>query len=425
MEDATHSIMDLAISEKRLEPYKKEARKHPGVEAADLYRWNTLFSGVAVTQISFVEMSVRNAMDKELILWARANGYDDWLGKTPQPEWFEGHETAPLSQAPPLIEELLGADQIGKLWYSCRRVYRIWEKNSNHHKHGQYPNRHDAFSHLMFGGWQRLLGPTDFKSKDPTVLKRAAAARQLWKEALYKAFPEMTHSKVNDQQRVKLLLDIDRIRRLRNRVSHGENVLSIQTDLYLDKMLAVLSAIDPYISDWVMDQTGRTYRTVAKLKYYPELLQSYQQNDPLPSSQEIVAYELTSSGSYSGEEVIEAQLKNSQSHGGRTFMTVGKPPDSTNKPQPREILLVDAGGKKAAVGEIVAYGYGNDVQRPKGYDPPEYRKRYQKRKAWFAVRNLYEVDCQGGRVIGYQTKDGQKVPGCFTGQVTMRYVCHD
>ena len=277
----------------------------------------------------------------------------------------------------------------------------------------------------MFGGWQRLLGPTDFKSKDPTVLKRAAAARQLWKEALYKAFPEMTHSKVNDQQRVKLLLDIDRIRRLRNRVSHGENVLSIQTDLYLDKMLTVLSAIDPYISDWVMDQTGRTYRTVAKLKYYPELLQSYQQNDPLPSSQEIVAYELTSSGSYSGEEIIEAQLKNSQSHGGRTFMTVGKPPLEKNRSQLREILLVDAGGKKAAVGEIVAYGYGNNAQPPKGYEPPAYEKRYQKRKAWFAVRNLYEVDCQGGRVIGYQTKDGQKVPGCFTGQVTMRYVCHD
>ncbi|WP_445340439.1 hypothetical protein [Bifidobacterium sp. ESL0825] len=425
MPNATHSIMDLAISEKRLEPYEKEARKHPGVEAADLYRWNTLFSGVAVTQISFVEMSVRNAMDKELMLWARANGFKDWLGETPPPKWFRGSKPAPLKRVPPLIRKLMGAYQIQKMWSSCRQAYKIWKRNPNHEKHGQYPNRHDAFAQLTFGGWQRLLGPTDFKSKDPTVLKKAAAARQLWKEALYKAFPGMTDNKVNDRQRVKLLLDIDRIRRLRNRVSHGENVLTIQTDQYLDKMLAVLSDINPHISDWVMGQTGRTYRTVAKLKYYPELLQSYQQNDPLPSSKEIVAYKLTSSGSYSGEEVIEAQLKNSQSHGGRTFMTVGKPPLEKNKLQLREILLVDAGGKKAAVGEIVAYGYGNGVQPPKGYDPPAYEKQYKKRKAWFAIKNLYEVDCQGGRVIGYQTTDGQKVPGCFTGQVTMRYVCHD
>ena len=106
-------------------------------------------------------------------------------------------------------------------------------------------------------------------------------------------------------------------------------------------------------------------------------------------------------------------------------MTVGKPPLAENKPQLREILLVDAGGKKAAVGEIVAYGYGNGVQPPKGYDPPAYEKRYKKRKAWFAIKNLYEVDCQGGRVIGYKTTDGQKVPACFNGQVTMRYVCHD
>ena len=425
MQTATQSIMDLAISAKRLEPYEKEAQKHPGVEAADLYRWNTLFSGVTVTQISFVEMSVRNAMDKELILWARANGFDDWLGETPPPKWFEDHETAPLSKAPSIIEELLGEEQIEKLWYSCRGVYRIWKRNPNHKKHGKYPNRHDAFAQMMFGGWQRLLGPTAFKSKNPTVLKEAADARQLWKEALYKAFPGMTHNKVNDQQRVKLLLDIDRIRRLRNRVSHGENVLSIQTDLYLDKMLAVLSAIKPEISDWVMDQTGRTYRTVAKLKYSPDLLKDYQKNDPLPSSQEIVAYKLTSSGSYSGEKIIEAQLKNSQDNRGQTLITAEEPPDSTNKPQPKEILLVDAGGKKAAVGEITTYDSWNKRQPPKGYDPPACEKQYQKRKYWFAVRNLYEVDCQGGRVIGYKTTDGQKVPACFTGQVTMGYVCHD
>lgn len=424
MEAATQSVLNLAISPKRLEPYTKEAQKHPGVSAADLYRWNTLFSGVAVAQISFVEMSVRNAMDKALLVWARANGYTDWLGDTPQRQWFDGVASAPLQGVPPLIEELLGAGQIRKLWNSCRRVYQVWENDPVHPKHGQYPNRDDAFSQLMFGSWQRLLGPTDFKSKNPNDIRRAAAAQQLWKEALRYAFPEMTQGKVNDRHRVKLLLDIDRIRRLRNRVSHGENVLRIRTDQYLDKMLAVLSAIDHRISDWVMDQTGCTYRTVAKLKYYPTLLQAYQQNDPLSSDREIVAYKLISSGSYSGKEVIEAHLKNAQSHEGRTLITLGKPPLAESKPLLKEILLVDAEGKKAAVGEIADYGYGDNAQPPEGYALPAYHKPHQKRKAWFAVKNLYEVDCRDGRVIGYKTTDGQKVPDCFTGRATMRYVCH-
>lgn len=273
-------------------------------------------------------MSVRDAMDKALLVWARANGYADCLGDMPQRQWFDD----------------------------------------------------------------------------------AAAARQLWKEALRYAFPETAQGKVNDRHRVKLLLGIDRIRRLRNRASHGENVLCIRTDQYLDKMLAALSAIDHRISDWGMDQTGCTYRTAAKLKYYPMLLQAYQQNDPLSSDREIVAYKLTSSGSYSGKEVIEAHLKNAQSGEGRTLMALGKPTLAENKPFLKEILLVDAEGKKAAGGEIADYGYGDNTRPPEGYALPAYQKPHQKRKAWFAVKNLYEVDCRDGQVIVTKPLTARRCP---------------
>ncbi|WP_127975619.1 hypothetical protein [Bifidobacterium aemilianum] len=407
-----------------MEPYEQEALAWPKVSAADLYRWNSLFSGVAVTQNSFVEMSVRNAIDKALLDWAHARGYADWLGETPRDDWFNGDTGVPLQGVPPLIMILLGTNQIKKIWSSCRKVYRVWQNDSTHPKHGQYPNRDDAFSQLMFGSWQQLLGPTEFKSKDHDYIRRAVAARQLWKEALRYAFPELTQGKVNDQHRVKILLDVDRIRRLHNRVSHGENVLGIQTDQYLDKMLTVLSAINHRISDWVMDQTGSTYRTVAKLKYHPVLLQAYQQNDPLSSDREIVAYKLTSDGSYSGKEVIEAHLKNAESHEGRTLITLGKPPLAKNKSLIRSILLVDVEGKKAAVGEIDDYGHADTKQPPAGYARPAYEKPHQERTAWFAVKNLYEADCRDGKVIGYKTTDGLAVPSCFTGQVTMRYVRH-
>ena len=107
-----------------------------------------------------------------------------------------------------------------------------------------------------------------------------------------------------------------------------------------------------------------------------------------------------------------------------TLITLGKPPLAKNKSLIKSILLVGAEGRKAAVGEIADYGHADTVQPPAGYVQPRHEKQYQKRTAWFAVKNLYEVDCRDGQVIGYKTTEGQAVPDCFTGQVTMRYVCH-
>ena len=181
MQDATESTLALAISPKRLEPYEQEAQQHPNVSAADLYRWNSLFSGIAVTQISFVEMSVRNAIDKALLAWADVEGYTDWLGETPPNVWFDSEDQTPVQGIPPLIEALIGSGQIRQLWSCCRKIYQSWKKDPSHPKHGTYPNRDDAFAQLMFGSWQALLGPTDFNSKDPHVNKMATAARTLWK----------------------------------------------------------------------------------------------------------------------------------------------------------------------------------------------------------------------------------------------------
>lgn len=98
--------------------------------------------------------------------------------------WFDSDARAPLQGVPPLIEELLGTDLIRKFWGSCRKVYQAWDSDLTHPKHGQYLNRNDALSQLIFGSWQQLLGPTDFKSKKPDEIRKEVAVRQLWKEAL-------------------------------------------------------------------------------------------------------------------------------------------------------------------------------------------------------------------------------------------------
>ena len=100
---------------------------------------------------------------------------------------------------------------------------------------------------------------------------------------------------------------------------------------------------------------------------------------------------------------------------GEHLITLGKPPLAKNKSLIKSILLVDAEGRKAAVGEIADYGHADTVQPPAGYVQPGYEKQYQKRAAWFAVKNLYEADCRDGQVIGYKTTEGQAVPDYFIG----------
>ncbi|WP_164520759.1 hypothetical protein [Bifidobacterium callimiconis] len=378
-----------------------------------------MFSGIALSQISFVEMSVRNAVDHALREWAEQHGYEDWLGYCPSRQWFDGDEDASITGVPDLVRRLIGVHKIREAWRNCRSTYRKWSADSSHPRHGQYPTRDDIFAQLTFGTWIRLFGPTLAQ----TNRQNEPFARELWKQALYRAFPSLTKLRVNDRHRMKIMMEINRIKTLRNRVSHGENVLSVKTDSYLDKMLAILAYIDPELSRWVMSQTGKSYRTVAKLKYWPRELTAYQNYDPMPLEKEIVCYKLTHSGEYSGAEVIDCHLRNSEANGGKTLITFGKTPRHEYEGTIQSILLVDATGTKAAIGQIHKYGR-DDIEQLDGYRIPDYQKSYEKRKGWFAIDDLHEVDCQGGRVIGY-TVNGKFLPEAFgSGQFTMMYVDH-
>ena len=73
------------------------------------------------------------------------------------------------------------------------------------------------------------------------------------------AFP---HADPSDLGREKLGDQLDRVRKLRNRVAHHENLLSVDIRRRLRDMLGILALIDPKLPDLAM-QSNRV-RTLVR-----------------------------------------------------------------------------------------------------------------------------------------------------------------
>ncbi|WEV67210.1 hypothetical protein OZX72_08225 [Bifidobacterium sp. ESL0769] len=414
MEIANNSVSNFLLAE-RLKPYEEEARRHPQVVATDLYRWNCLFSGIVLSHTGFVEVYVRNAVDKALRKWARDNGYDDWLGEVPSQEWFDGSDSGlRVAGVPEIIGRVFnGRNIIEQAWRSCRKNYKRWNANPDHRRYGEYPNRDDVFAQFTFGSWTRLIGPVPRPRSlvqmpvGQTDAERAGLdgrdddwaddARTIWKEALYRAFPSLTQERVNDTHRVKVAKQLERICRLRNRAAHGENMLSVRADAYLDDMLSLLDEIDPAVKEEMMEQTGRMYQTVVRLKYQPEKLSDYQRYDPSSSIGSIAKYEVTPSAERSASEAIDGCLRHSKMEKGKVLVFVEGPPEIEGRRKADTVLLMAADGCKAAIGAIAGYGRWNIDQPFGGYSSP---LDGEVRRYWVAVDGLYEVDCRDGQAAG-------------------------
>ena len=179
-----------------------------------LCQWAARVAGALHSQLLFVEIAVRNAMDRELRGWNADRGSG--------PDW-----TSPHVAADPLYS-LLRAP----LTTARRRSQGETERRSRSGR----PDRprlehHDVVERLTFGAWVGLLHTTS----DPT--------RQslLWSEALHRAFPRAPQE---DASRVALGHRLETLRRLRNRVAHHDDLLDVALARRLNDMLSVLGLID-------------------------------------------------------------------------------------------------------------------------------------------------------------------------------------
>ncbi|MBK5237494.1 MAG: Abi family protein [Actinomycetales bacterium] len=212
----------------RLQPYL-DACDGDIQRASNLYQWNMKLGGSLHTQISYVEIAARNAIDVALA---------NWNSKQPHPGGssnFGREWTIKEGLANPLYS-LIKTD------LARARTGAAKEPENRHASHPRrlaLPTHDDVVSHLTLGTWTKMFN-------DPNDLDRRDL---LWNEALCNAFPGSDQSHAGRQ---KIGEKMETMRRLRNRAAHHDNVLGVVVAKRLNDMLSLLHDINAEFPTWAM-----------------------------------------------------------------------------------------------------------------------------------------------------------------------------
>ena len=158
-------ILDLAGSA-RLAPYLQEA-DGDDERACELYLWVTDLAGALFSTIAFVEVGLRNSMDRKLRVW------NDQQGPEYRMDWALGKGAAPL------LYDLVTHKSLAVAQNFAREQSRLRPKT--HPRRLAAVTHDDVVSHFMFGTWVYLI--------KPRVWNQPQQCQQLWQECLSDAFP--------------------------------------------------------------------------------------------------------------------------------------------------------------------------------------------------------------------------------------------
>lgn len=196
------------------------------IKVTELYVWAGHLAGALHSTISFVEVAVRNSLDAQLVKWNAA-----------QPGQY-GQEWALRDCTAPLLYGLMGSKRLKFARESAEKESR--RRPKGHPRRGAFVTNDDVVAQLMFGAWVNLVVPISGSSR---------RQQRLWGEGLNAAFPGADSSDVG---RVKVGRQLERIRKLRNRVAHHDNLLGVEVGHRLNDMLAVLREMDERFPDLAM-----------------------------------------------------------------------------------------------------------------------------------------------------------------------------
>lgn len=134
-------ILDLAGSA-RFAPYLREA--HGDIyRARELYLWAADLAGALFSTIAFVEVGLRNAMDRKLRAWNDQQGID------------YGEDWALRKGAAPLLYDLVTHKSLAVAQNFAREQSRLRPKT--HPRRLAAVTHDDVVSHFMFGTWVYLI----------------------------------------------------------------------------------------------------------------------------------------------------------------------------------------------------------------------------------------------------------------------------
>lgn len=205
------------LGKPRLAPYL-EASGGDLLQAFELYTWSAEIGGAMHPILAFVEIAVRNSLDPVIGEWNAAQGGQhgrDWTRKNcaAQPLYL-------------IMKESLNAARGFAQRASDSRP-------SDHARYGADPTHDDILAQLPFGSWANLV------FGQPGNDSRQAS---LWRDCTHLAFPALGD---DESSRKYVGVRLNRLRLLRNRIAHHENLLDVQAQAQLRTCLALLSKINP------------------------------------------------------------------------------------------------------------------------------------------------------------------------------------
>ena len=200
--------------------------------------------------VSYIEVLVRNAIDDKLRSWIskqRVTGYDDWI---------DVYCADPLGRIRHLINGD-GSDHLSEAMQDALRKQRQWKSDATHPRHGDAINRNDVFTQLSFGAWDSMLKRSDDDQELASVLMSAFPNIEVaWSVEQVRMPHAVLPGNLSDDRQRRLRLELvrrlQRIRKVRNRAGHQENLLRVDFPTLRRDMLFVLSALGPSCLHWAL-----------------------------------------------------------------------------------------------------------------------------------------------------------------------------
>ena len=237
------------LSDARFRVYLDFAESHGIAEdrsldvAVRLYRWNVDMAAEVMKCVAYLEVFVRNAIDAQLLSWIRGQrieSFSDWID-------VEGRD--PIGRIRKLVNAD-GQDHFASAKASALYKRQAWKSDSRHPRHGDMINRDDVFAQFTFGAWESILRRS---SDDPELAQVLMGAFPYIERAWELETKRMPNAKLpgnaddsrSDRLRKELVSRLRRIRDVRNRASHEENLLRVEFPKVRRDMLFVLGALDP------------------------------------------------------------------------------------------------------------------------------------------------------------------------------------
>lgn len=237
--------------------------------AMELYRWNAEASAMVMRYIPWIEVLVRNAIDRQLRLWLAQ--------QAPQScdDWIDVDNTRPMDRIRALVNTP-EKDYLSEARRTALSKKRFWRSDQSHPRHGDEIGRDDVFAQLTFGTWDGMLSRA---AKDPelagVLMKAFPNIEDAWESEASRmpnsSLPGTEADAHEDRLRKELISRLKSVRVVRNRIGHDENLLRVNFPKIRHDMYFVLNSLGADYPKWAFPDKAEPLKRLNPLQVLEQL----------------------------------------------------------------------------------------------------------------------------------------------------------